>query len=179
MQCFLIWCYFNKPKVKSVALCVEKSPPNNETSTDPHEDCLNQTDHPSWVAKGSGSLHPKREGLQDHQPLQKYCSTERWGKKDDHLSDGEQLCWLQLPKGRVPGFQGCMEHTSMIREQIQGSRDGGRQGRWEPGTSWTVGTGDSGSGDGGRQGQWAPGTVAPGKVDAKDRGPSKGSIMSL
>lgn len=80
------------------------------------------------MVQGSHCIHPKREGLLQHQPIQGHCSS-KCGRENLFLGDGNTHD--QLPsskqlyidtscqKAGVPGFPGSVEHSAMIWDQNQ------------------------------------------------------------
>lgn len=91
------------------------------------KNCLEKATCSIRVAKGCSSLHPKGRKLQGDQSIQEHSPSERREEIFFSVLAKRMTTYLlennyidtSCQKAGVPGFPGCVEHSTMIWDQIQ------------------------------------------------------------
>lgn len=96
-------------------------PQDPETFVETNVLCLENPVHSLSMEQGCHHIHPERESLSEHQPIQRHSLTECGGedlfgdgKVHDQLLLCKQICGHQLPEGRRPRLSWLREALSYV-----------------------------------------------------------------
>lgn len=88
--------------------------------------CLENPVHSLSMKQGCHHIHPERESLSEHQPIQRLALLNVEGKIFSVMAKRMTNFFLannyvdtSCQKTGVPGFPGCVKHSAMFWEQIQ------------------------------------------------------------